>query len=259
MRALFVAPLPFVGTTATGVAAPLAGTAVNNLAIDRPALIWRGAVSGSVVIDLGTDPVSYDTVAMIGSNLRAGDLYRVQTGSAANTMNGYDSGNVAAWTGTKPKTLTAKSIIRLPTKRTERFLRITFTATGHPAGYVQFQRLIVGEAVTTYGIKFGAKMSFEDRSVITTAPGYTSVDRYDVLPAWDIATTSITDAEWREKWAPLLLGVGSSSGILFVRDELAPATFPTDAIYGRITSKAYGEAAYYDYWTFAGTIVAFAL
>lgn len=52
--------------------------------------------------------------------------------------------------------------------------------------------------------------------------------------------------------------VGSSSGILFVRNDRSPDTFQTDAVYGRITSKASGEAINYDTWTFAGTIMAFA-
>lgn len=257
MRALFVSPLPFVGTTATGIAAPIAGS-VDFLNDDRPGLVWRGATNGALVIDLGPDPVAYDTIALIGTNLRASDTVRVQTGSAPDTMNGYDSTAKPAWTGKKPKRLSAKTVIKLAAPRSERFVRVTFSATNHPSGYVQFQRLVIGEAVSTYGIEFGAKVNFEDRSVITTGPGFTSVDRYDVLPSWEISTTAITDEEWRTKWAPLLLEAGSSAGILFVRDEKAPETFQTDALFGRITSKAYGEAKAYNWWTFAGTILAFA-
>ncbi|GAA0456795.1 MULTISPECIES: hypothetical protein [Sphingomonas] len=257
MRALFVSPLPFVGTTATGIAAPIAGS-VDFLNDDRPGLVWRGATNGAVMIDLGPDPVEYNTVAVIGSNLRASDTVRVQTGSAPDTMDGYDSTAKSAWQGKKPKQLTAKSVLKLPATRAERFVKITFAAPNHPNGYVQFQRLVIGKAVSTYGIEFGAKLNFEDRSVITTGPGFTTTDRYDVLPAWDISTTGITDEEWREQWAPLLLEAGSSAGILFVRDEKAPATWQTDAVFGRISSKAYGEAKAYNWWVFAGTILAFA-
>lgn len=253
MSALFVAPLPFTDANSP---APINGTTVEHLNSDRPGYVWRGSLStASFTVDLGTD-AEYDTIALIGSNLRAGDTVRVQTGTTADATT-YDV-SATAWTGKKPRQYTAKTVIKLPSTRTDRFVRITITATGHPSGYVQAQRLVIGKAVSTYGVKFGAKVNFEDRSVITTGPGFTDVDRYDVLPAWDISTTGITDRAWREDWSPVLMEVGSSSGILFVREDRSPDTWQTDAIYGRITSKASGEATNYDTWTFAGTIMAFA-
>lgn len=253
MSALFVAPLPFTDANSP---APINGTTVEHLNNDRPGLVWRGALTtASFTVDLGTG-AEYDTIALIGSNLRAGDTVRVQTGTTADAT-AYDA-TTPARTGKKPRQYTAKTVIKLPSTRTDRFVRITITATGHPSGYVQAQRLVIGKAVSTYGVKFGAKVNFEDRSVITTGPGFTDVDRYDVLPAWDISTTGITDRAWREDWSPLLMEVGSSSGILFVREDRSPDTWQTDAIYGRITSKASGEATNYDTWTFAGTIMAFA-
>lgn len=255
MSSLFVAPLPFKDVAPP--LTPIDGPTVDNLNSDRPGYVWRGSLpSASFTIDLGTDPIEYDTIALIGSNLRATDTVRVQTGTTADAT-AYDA-SAAAWAGKKPRQYSAKTIIKLPATRTDRFVRITITAPAHPSGYVQAQRLVIGKAVSTYGIKFGAKLNFEDRSVITTGPGFTDVDRYDVLPAWDISTTGITDTAWREDWSPLLMEVGSSSGILFVRNDRSPDTFQTDAVYGRITSKASGEAINYDTWTFAGTIMAFA-
>jgi hypothetical protein len=253
MKALFVAPLPFATVSGTTIAGSVA-----NLNDDHAAYIWRASVTGSFTIDLGPDPVEYDTVALVGSNLRATDTVRVITSTTATGSNGYDSGQLAAWTGKKPRELTAKTIIKLPSVQTERYIRVSVTATGHPAGYVQAQRLVVGKAVSTIGIKFGAKMNFDDLSVITQSEDSTSIDRRARKLGWDITTTSISDQSWREEWAPLLLEVGSSSGLLFVRDESAPDTWQTDAIYGRITSKAYGEAEAYDWWTFSGTLLSFA-
>lgn len=255
MSALFVAPLAFTNANSP---APIDGTTVDHLNNDRPGLIWRGSLaSASFTIDLGPDPVEYDTIALIGSNLRASDGVRVQTGTTTD-VSGYDSGTVAAWEGKKHKGQTAKTIVGLTAVRTDRYVRVTITATGHPSGYVQAQRFVVGKATRTYGIKFGAKVNFEDRSVITTGPGFTDVDRYDVIPAWDITTTGITDRAWREEWHPLLIEVGSSFGLLFVRDHRSPDTWQTDAVYGRITSKASGEAVNFDSWAFTGTIMAFA-
>ncbi|MDD1452633.1 hypothetical protein NHF48_019650 [Sphingomonas sp. H160509] len=219
MSALFVAPLAFTDANSP---APIDGTTVGNLNNDKPGYVWRGSLgSASFTIDLGPDPVEYDTIALVGSNLRASDGVRVQTGTTTD-VSGYDSGTVAAWAGKKPKQLSAKTIALLPSIRTDRYVRVTITAPGHPRGYVQAQRLVIGAATRTYGVKFGAKVNFEDRSPITIGPGFEDVDRYDVLPAWDITTTGITDAAWRETWFPLLLEVGSSSGLLFVRDNRAP-------------------------------------
>lgn len=253
MKALFVAPLPFAAVSGTTIAG-----SVENLNDDHPAYIWRASVTGSFVIDLGPDPVEYDTIALVGSNLRATDTIRVITSTTPDGNDGYDGDRVNAWSGKKPRQLTAKTIIKLSTVQTERYIRVSIIATGHPAGYVQAQRMVVGKAVSTIGIKFGAKMNIDDLSVITQNEESTSIDRRARKLGWDISTTSISDQSWREEWAPLLLEVGSSSGLLFVRDESAPDTWQTDSVYGRITSKAYGEAEGYDWWTFSGTILSFA-
>lgn len=252
MSMLLVSPLDF-----TASSTDTSGGTLSWLGNDYPGLTWRGAVSGSITIDLGTDPQTYDVVALIGTNLRSTDTVRIQTGTTSGTMNGYDSGTVPAWSGTKPKYLTAKAIFPLSTLRGERFIRITYSAPSHPDGYVEFQRLVIGKAVRTAGVDYGAKMIVEDRSVINSGAGFTSIDQYDRVPSWEFKSTGITDQAWREDWLPLILEVGNSRGVLFVRDHSAPSSFQTDAIFGRFASKADNEARGFDWWVFSATIQAF--
>ena len=65
MSALFVSPLSF--NAASTSPAPLAGS-VANLANDIPGLAWSfGLTSPYLIVDLGPNAVSYDTVALVGS------------------------------------------------------------------------------------------------------------------------------------------------------------------------------------------------
>ena len=87
MSALIVRPLPFTEVIG-GNANPL--TPVSYMLTDHPAIVWRSANLTSVffIVDMGSAPVAYDTVALIGSNLRATDTVRVQTGTTATGIGG---------------------------------------------------------------------------------------------------------------------------------------------------------------------------
>lgn len=252
MTTAFVAPLPFVAASASPA---LNGSSLSNLNTDIASMVYRCATNGAFIVDIGADGDAYDTIGLIGLNLRSTDKVRVQSGTTNTGIGGYDSGWLS-WSGFKWKGATAKLIVSMAS-RTDRYVKVTFDVAGHPDGYAQLQRLVIGSAVRSeWGIGFGASKAAEDRSVVTQGAGYTHVARYNILPSIKLSVAGITDQEWREKWEPLFLTVGSSSGLLFVRDLNAPTTHQSDAMFGRITSKAEGTAQAYDWWTVEATIEA---
>lgn len=255
MAALFIPPLPF--SAAATAPAPLAGS-VANLNIDTSGLVWRfGLTTPYVIVDLGAGTLAYDTIAIVGSNLRASDTVQVRTGASNTGIGGYAGSAVAAWTGTKLDIETAITLIRLGATRTERYVRIDLAATSHPDGFVQFQRLVIGKAVATNGIGFDCEMVFEDRSEITTFLSGSSVDEGDVLTGWKFSTGWITDADWRANWYPLMKRFGQKKAILFIPYDSAPDQ--TDMVFGRLTSQAKGKSEFYNAWRVEGTITALSM
>jgi hypothetical protein len=206
---------------------------VANLSNDTPGLAWRfGLTAPHLIIDLGASPVSYDHVALFGANLRATDTVRVQTGATTTGTGAYDSTPIAAYTGFKDATTSTKVVIKLPALRTERYIRIDLSAPAHPSGYVQFSRLIIGAATVTDGVDYDAEQGFEAQSVITTGPGYRSVDAYAPLDSWKLSTGWISDESWRTQWAPMLRYAALGGGILFIPDNQTPANYQNDALFG---------------------------
>lgn len=257
MSTAFVRPLPFTVATASSPT-PLAGS-VNNLNLDVAGLVWRGALpTPYLIIDLGAGTLAYDTVAIIGTNLRATDTVQVRTGTTTPGTGGYAGTAVAAYTGPKADTATSKTIIKLGSTVTDRYIRIDFTATSHPDGFIQVQRLCVGKAITTLGISPDAEQGFEDRSVVTSGPGYSSVDQYDILVSWKISTGWISETSWRNDWNPFLQWAGISRAFLLILDDSAPANWQSDSVFGRITSKAGGKYEAYNQWRVEVTITALA-
>lgn len=256
MSALFVTPLSF--TAASTSPTPLLGT-VANLANDVPGLAWTfGLTTPYLIVDLGVNAVSYDTIALVGSNLRSTDTVQIRTGTTSTGIGNYAGTASAAWTGTKPSVAKAMSIYQLGTARTERYVRIDLSAPSHPDGQVQFWRLVIGKAVTTAGVNYDAEIGFQDQSIITTGPGYRSVDEYDVFVSWKFRTDYISEALWRSDWNPMLRTVGNRRGVLFVADDQHPEYFQTDAIFGCLTSNASGKRSGYNAWALEATVTALA-
>ena len=256
MSTAFVRPLAFV--VASTSPAPLAGS-VANLNVDPAGKVWRGSLPSSyLIIDLGSGTLAYDTVALIGTNLRASDTVQVRTGSTTSGTGGYAGSAVASYTGNKADSATSKTIIKLGSTTNDRYVRIDFTATSHPDGFVQVQRLCVGKAITTLGISPDAEQGFEDRSVVTNGPGYSSVDQYDIIVSWKISTGWISESSWRADWNPLLQWAGMSRAFLFILDDSVPANWQSDSVFGRITSKAAGKYEAYNQWRVEATITALA-
>lgn len=239
MSAIFVRPMPF--TAATTSPAPLAGSVVR-LGNDQPNLMWRFGLTGAyLIIDLGAAPSAYQFVGLFGANFRATDTVQIRTGTTTTGIGAYAGTAQAAFTGTKDPTSTTTSIFRLPTARSERYMRIDLAAPSHPDGYVEFARLVVGAPIDTGGLGFGAEHSFEGQSVVTTGPGYRSVDPYPTLDAWKISTDWIDETPWRTVWAPMLRYAAAGNGVMFIPNDETPATWQSDALFGFMTSTATGK------------------
>lgn len=229
----------------------------SNLNLDQPGYVWRSGnlTTVYVIIDLGSN-ASYDTVALVGSNLRAGDQLSVQTGTTSTGTGSYSGPVTYAYTGTKSTAVRTKTIISLGSVRTERYLRLDITATAHPDGYVEAQRLVVGQAIATGGMDSDAEQSFEDRSVVNSFPGGETIDRYDTVATWKFKCQWIPDATWRGSFFPMLMSAGSSGGVLFIPDDTQPTHWQHEAIFGRFTSIAKASHTTYDDWAVEGTITA---
>lgn len=234
-----VAPLPFSVVSASATSA--GSTAYTNN--DVPGLVWRSGTTTTIVLDLGGQ--AYDTIALIGTNLRTTDMVAIQTGTGTGGTGSYASGNIAAYTGFKPPLSLTKTICRIP-PRSERYVSITISATNHPDGYVELQRIVVGKAISFSGVETGARFGFNDQSVITQGPGYRSVDEYPSFATCKISTGWITDLSWRTEWYPALQYVGNRKSVLFVLEETQPDRWQTDSIFGPIVTKAEGEALHFD-------------
>lgn len=253
MSAIFVRPVPFSAGTST---TPLAGS-VLNLSNDHPGLVWRAGVSSYIVIDLGTSGTTYNYIGLFGCNLRATDTVQIRTGTGSSGSGTYSGAALPAFSGFKDDSATSTAIYKLPTTRSERFVRIDISAPSHPDAYVQFSRLVIGNGVSTIGINFDAEHGFESQSVITTGPGYRSVDAYGSLDSWKFSTGWITDTSWRSEWAPMMRHASAGGGLMMIVDDAAPANWQTDAIYGHLSGTASGKAEAFNKWRVESKITAY--
>lgn len=233
MTALFTKPMAFtVVNSQQNVIAP-----ASNAANDIPSLVWRSTNTAPfIIIDLGPN-ASYDTVALIGTNLRASDTVQIRTFTATNGSVVYDAGANAAFAGSRPESFTSKSVYQLGT-RTERYIRIDIAASGHPEGAVSVQRIVVGKKITTLGFDYGAEQSFIDPSTITSINGADLITHVAARPRWKISISYVAASSWRNEWVGFLASVGKTQPILFVPNVEAPQDYQSEVIYGRIRNEA---------------------
>lgn len=234
MTALFCRPLPFSIVSANQATLHPA----TNAGLNEPAYVWRStSLNVGLVIDLGAG-ASYDTVALIGTNLRATDTIQISTGTTNTGTGSFFSGVVNAFTGTKPTAYTTKTVVKFPNVRTERYMRIDITATGHPDTYTSVQRLVVGKSVSTLGFDYGAEQSFIDPSAIQNVAGTDIIDQVATRPRWKISMSYVAASTWRQEWTNFLASVGKVVPILFVPNLEAPEDFQSEVIFGRIRNEA---------------------
>jgi len=218
VSAVLVAPKKFEALAANeNSTAPL-----KNANVDEPAMVWRSANLTTVYAKFQLDGTAWDTIAVGGSNLRAGDTIRVRAGATAAAVDGTTGLTVdqtfTAWSGVAP-TKGALSFKLLAASVTSPFVRIDITSTGNPAGYVEVSRIVIGLRVQHDGVSVGAEQTFEDMSIIEEGLGYTTVDRYGVRVGWKITLDGITDAMYFTNWFPFLRDVGRSKAFVFIPDD----------------------------------------
>lgn len=242
--------------TPTIVTAPAANTNApgSNLLNDVPEMTWRTTTLTPNMVFSVPSGSSIDCVALLYSNLRATDTVRVRAAnSAANTTASplYDSGTVAAYTGTKPTGFRTKTIISLPSAVSYTHWRIDITATGHTDGYVDAVRVVIGTKVTwsTAYMDYDCEQKTIDQSVAYQGANYTDFDEYSRLQGWKIPFTHIPESTWRTSFYPFLHRVGNAKPMLFVPNSSDATTWQVDAVFGRVvTTGVPGKLLYYDGW-----------
>lgn len=258
MTALFVNPYAFSIVSANeNTVAP-----ASNSNIDQP-LAWRSnnLTTVNVIIDLGATnaALGYDTVALIGTNLRAADTVQIRTGTSNTGIGSYAGSATVAYSGTLPSGSTSKAIYSIGS-RTERYVRIDLVATSHPDTYTSVQRIVIGKALALNngaGVDLGAEMTFKDQSVAYTGAGWRSFDRYNRLPQMKLSVSMVGNTDWRTDWFGFLQDVGQSKGFLSVPDTTA-ADLQVNSIFGTISDSVSAMVTAYDMRRVDLTITAFA-
>ncbi|EIZ79237.1 hypothetical protein WSK_2082 [Novosphingobium sp. Rr 2-17] len=240
MSAFFVVPRTFTVVSANQSA--LAPASQGN--VDEPGLTWRSATLATVnvIIDLGASPASYDTVALIGHNLRATDTVQVRTGATTTGTGGYAGVPTAAFIGNKPMDWAGKTIIRLGTARTERYIRIDISAPSHPVTYTEVQRIVAGQANTVLGIDFDSEQGVKDFSDIETIGGVDIITPRKAVITHKAKISWLDADAWRNDWLPALVDAGKRKAVLFVPQDYTPANWQTEVVFGRIKNDVAGKS-----------------
>lgn len=245
MSAIFAALKRF--TTVSANETPTAPLSRCN--VDAPGLVWRSTGLAGVYATLRWDGSSIDTIALVGTNLRAGDLVRIRIGSSQAVVDG-DSAALditrTAWSGVAP-VAGALTVFLVDGSFTGPFVRIDISSPGNPAGFVEVGRIVLSQRITCDGVGLGADQTVEDGSVVEDGPGYTTVDYQRVRTGWKVTVDRISEADYYGKWWPMLMTVGKSSGFLFIPDA-DPAYLQNQAVFGRMTSSAKGNAKSSDFY-----------
>ncbi len=222
---------------------------VGNLRLDEPGMVWKSANLSTVYLKAQFDGGEWDTVALVGSNLRATDTIRVRAGSTAAIVDGTSSLTVdqtfPAWTGTAP-TNGAISFKLLGSPVTSPFVRIDITSTSNPAGFVQAQRLVIGKRLSFEGVNVDAEVTYEDMSSVEDGLGFTTVDRYRTRMGWKVTMEGFTDSYYWANLNPFLMDVGKSKAVVFIPDDSSPHVQP-QSVFGRMTSSPKGTSPVADY------------
>lgn len=236
MNPYFLLPLsPTINASSTVVSTNPAANVLN----DTPGLTCRldSASAGNIIFDFGA-AVTLDTMALLGTNLRAADTVRLRAGtSAGNTTASpsWDSTALAAWSGIK--TATRSKVVRTFPSHSARYWRIDIGATSHPDGYLELTRALFGvryESPTPLPTR--SAQFLMDPSVIEEAEGWETIDERDALPGWRVPFDWITDAQWRDAWWPFLLRAKLSKRVLFVPFPDEADWLQDSAVFGRIRS-----------------------
>lgn len=202
--ALFVLPKTALLTPSTTGTA----TSASNMLHDEKALVWR---STGVTAYLNLEQSgAWDTIALVGTNLRATDTIRVRAAAtlAAVTSAPLVDRSIAAFSGVA-KASGGMVLLRLTAPVSHAFIRIDITSTGNPAGYIQVSNLILGSAVEWDGIDQGAERTFDNQ-------GSSYLRKYPTKPTWKMTLSGMTQTAWYDVWEDFSLKATERGGFLFV-------------------------------------------
>jgi hypothetical protein len=186
-------------------------TSTTFLSHDEPGLVWRTAGATNNYLTVQLESGSINVVALVGSNLAAGDTVRVRLGSSQAQVEGgsapidYTTA-IAAGTSQNESTFV---IDKLDAPVSYTFARIDFTSVS--ASYVEVGRLVIGEAVEALGIDVNAEFTFENDTADSYFP-------YDTKPSWKVTFSGLKDSEFWNEWGTNLRKIANKRGFLFVPD-----------------------------------------
>lgn len=191
-----------------------------NLLADDVGLIYRSTTLTPTLTVLSGSPTPIDTVALVNSNLRCFDAVRIRIGDTQTDVDGTAPVDIQmpAWSGIKSSQTKAMTVLRLPAPVAGKYVRIDITATGHPDGYVQIGRLVIGSSATN---QFGAigqdvEVTINDGSESYDYRGNTGWDKYAKTQSFKAPVNWITEQQYRRDWHRTLTSAGNSSAVLFV-------------------------------------------
>ncbi|MDH7971035.1 hypothetical protein QH494_02480 [Sphingomonas sp. AR_OL41] len=163
-----------------------------------------------------------------------------------------------AFTGTKPTSFTTKSIYQTGT-RSERYVRLDFSAPSHPDGFIQAQRIVIGKSILSPGVDYTAEHTLIDPTSISSTLGIDIIDAIALArPRWKFSMSYVDAGSWRNDWVNLLASCGKVWPLLMVVDTTTPSTWQTDSVFGRIRNDATAKAIGYTIRTIDLTIDALA-
>lgn len=239
MTALFTYPMDATVVSSTTI---VGNAAAANCLIDEPARVWRSSGSvTSLYIDLGSAQ-SFDTVAVVNTNLTAASRVRFTAGTttAANdyTATGYQNVSVGSFTGTP------SHIIKLASPLTYRYVRIMIDNATAALSYTEVGRVVVGKSVAIDGVDPEAEFGFKDFGDKSEYLNRVSFIRSKKVPTMKLKVTLITEAQFRDEWQPMLYSAGNSRGILACID--VENGYQHDRIFGHITTMAKSKHRIHD-------------
>lgn len=227
----------------------IAATPPTNLTNDNMDMEWRSVGLADVYVVMRcAAPV--DTIAILHSNQRATDTYRVRAAPtvAALLINPvYDSGLVPAYEGLKLEPYTTKSILDLGQPVQSLYWRFDFVSPGHPDGQVKAARIVMGQRFEIpTGINYGWEKLVLNDSPITTGPNYEDVDEYPSRPGVKSTLGGMDEATFNRLDA-LLMQAGSAKPVLYAPEPDNLDTAQHWTVYGRMKSWKFPNP-YHNWW-----------
>ncbi|WP_188064146.1 hypothetical protein [Sphingobium sp. KCTC 72723] len=186
-----------------------AATSASNMLHDEKALVWRSTgLTGTYLMLAQTG--AWDTIALVGTNLRATDTIRIRTANDTTTVTTAPAidQTIPAYSGVA-KATGGMVVFRLANPVTHTIIHIEITSPGNPAGYVQISNLVLGTAVEWDGIDVGAEVSYENQ-------GSSYLRKFSTKPTWKINLSGMDTTSYYDVWEDFCLAASDRRGFLFI-------------------------------------------